>query len=637
MENNYDFCGWATRVNVRCSDGRVILKDAFKHNDGRTVPIVWNHQHNDPLNVLGHALLENRDEGVYVYGKFNDTENGEYAKELVKHGDISQLSIYANQLQQHGHNVEHGEIREVSLVLAGANPGAYIESVMQHADGSDESAVIYTGKNIELYHAEEKESDSDNADKKDEDSDGEETVGDIINTMNEKQKNVLYALVGQALDGEEEVDEDSTVKHSDDDDDGETIGDVIKTMNEKQKKVLYALVGQALSENQNDEGDDKNMKHNVFDTEDLENENVLSHADQSAIIEDAKRCGSLRDAFLAHATDSHGNTVTYGIADIDYLFPDARNVNREPDFIKRDTSWVTKVVNGAKHLPFSRVKSTHANVTADEARAKGYVKGKRKVEEVITLLKRTTDPTTVYKKQKLDRDDVIDITDFDVVAWLKGEMRFMLDEEIARAGLVGDGRSTSDDDHIPEDKIRPIWKDDPLYTIRKRIEVTEAMTAEQRAKAFIKAMIKARKDYKGSGNPTLFTTEDMLTDCLLIEDGVGRPLYDTVDKLATKLRVKEIVTVPVMENLSYEGTGSDTNTYYLLGIIVNMSDYAFGADKGGSINMFDDFDIDFNQMKYLIETRCSGALIKPYSAIVCEAALAGTDTDDDDDDDQGEG
>ena len=559
----YDFSGWATRNNLRCSDGRTIMKDAFKHNDGQTVPLVWNHQHNDPLNVLGHALLENRDEGVYAYCKFNETESGKNAKLLVEHGDVSALSIYANQLKQQGSNVIHGAIREVSLVLAGANPGAFIDSVMSHGEESDDEAIIYTGEDISLFHADEKK------DKPvDEKSEDEETVADVFNTLTEKQKTVVYAMIGQALEEKEESEDNNN--------------------------------------NDDSKGGNKTMKHNVFDKEDTKKD-VLSHSDLEAIFADAKRYGSLKDSVLAH-----------GIEQIDYLFPDAKNVTDTPQFIQRDMGWVQKVMNSVHHTPFSRIKSVLADITEDDARAKGYIKGNLKKDEVFTLLKRTTTPTTIYKKQKLDRDDVVDITDFDVVAWLKSEMRMMLDEEIARAILVGDGRLSSSDDKINEQNIRPIWKDDDLYTIKAPVTVAANATADEKAKAFIRAAIKSRKNYKGSGEPTLYTTEDVLTDCLLMEDTTGRVIYDSVSKLATALRVKEIVTVPVMENLSRVDNGT---TYGLMGIIVNLTDYNIGADKGGAVNMFDDFDIDYNAQKYLIETRCSGALIKPYSAIALELTV----------------
>jgi len=567
----FDFSGWATRNNLKCSDGRTIMKDAFKHNNGQTVPLVWNHQHNDPLNVLGHALLENRDEGVYAYCKFNETESGKNAKLLVEHGDVSSLSIYANQLKQNGSNVIHGAIREVSLVLAGANPGAFIDAVIRHGETSDEEAIIYTGKNISLYHSDEKKEDKPVDEKKtDEKKDTEETVADVFNTLTEKQKTVVYAMIGQALEEKEESEDNN--------------------------------------DNDNSKGGNKTMKHNVFDNEDAKKD-VLSHSDMETIFADAKRYGSLKDSVLAH-----------GIEQIDYLFPDAKNVTDIPQFIQRDMGWVQKVMNSVHHTPFSRIKSVLADITEDDARAKGYIKGNLKKDEVFTLLKRTTTPTTIYKKQKLDRDDVVDIVDFDVVAWLKSEMRVMLDEEIARAALVGDGRLSSSDDKINEQNIRPIWTDADLYTIKAPVTVAANATADEKAKAFIRAAIKSRKNYKGSGEPTLYTTEDVLTDCLLMEDTTGRIIYDSVTKLATALRVKEIVTVPVMENLSRVDNGT---TYTLMGIIVNLTDYNIGADKGGAVNMFDDFDIDYNAQKYLIETRCSGALIKPYSAIALELTTEG--------------
>lgn len=573
---DYDFCGWATRNDLKCSDGRIIRKNAFKDNDGQKVPLVWNHQHNEAFDVLGHAILENRDEGVYAYCKFNDTESGKTAKLLVKHGDVNSLSIYANRLKQQGSNVTHGVIREVSLVLAAANPGAYIEDVISHGETSEDEAVIYTGEEIDLYHSEDGSVDGKSKpleEKKEEKkvADTERTVQDVFDEMTEEQKNVVYAMVGMAL-NENGVD--------------------------------------AKEVNHSDEGDEKEMKNNVFDNDEVkDNENVLSHSEMETIIGDAKRYGSLKESFLAHAAE-------YGIDNIDYLFPEAKSLNNPPEFIKRDMGWVQKVMNGTHHTPFSRIKSVFANITEDDARAKGYMKGNLKKEEVFSLLKRTTTPTTIYKKQKLDRDDVIDITDFDVVAWLKSEMRMMLDEEIARAVLVGDGRLASSDDKIKEDCIRPIATDAELYTIRATVNVATNATDDDKAKAFIRAAIKARKDYKGSGEPTLYTTEDIVTDCLLLEDKMGHLMYDSVAKLANVLRVKEIVTVPVMEG------AKGPNGKDLMGIIVNLTDYNIGADKGGAVNMFDDFDIDYNQQKYLIETRCSGALTKPYSAIALELSIS---------------
>ena len=556
----YDFSGWATKNNLKCSDGRTILRDAFKHNDGQTVPLVWNHQHNDPLNVLGHALLENRESGVYAYCKFNETEAGKNAKMLVEHGDVTALSIYANQLKQKGGNVEHGVIREVSLVLAGANPGAFIDSILRHGEASDEEGVIYTGENIELAHAEEKkEEEKEVAENK------EKTVQDVVNSMTEEQKNVLYALVGQALEG-------NNVEHS---------------------------------EINNNGGDDE-MKHNVFENENMQgnNSNELTHSEMQAILKDAKRYGSLRESCLQH-----------GIEHIDepgYLFPEFKNLNREPEFVGRDMGWVGKVMSGVHRTPFSRIKSLQADIREEDARALGYFKGNMKKEEVFTLLKRTTDPQTVYKKQKLHRDDVLDITDFDVVAFVKKEMRMMLEEEIARAILIGDGRLPDSDDKIQDAHIRSIANEEELYAIHHKVTVTEN-TPEAKAKAMIRESLRARKDYKGSGEPTLFCSESVLTEMLLLEDNNGRIIYDSVSKLATAMRVKEIVTVPVME-----GAQNKDKTKNVLGIIVNLRDYNVGADKGGAVSMFEDFDIDYNAQKYLIETRCSGALIKPFSAIVLE-------------------
>ena len=564
----YDFSGWATKNNLKCSDGRTIMKDAFKENDGQVVPLVWNHQHNDVFNVLGHALLKNKDEGTYAYCSFNGTESGQQAKALVDSGDVVSLSIYANQLKERNGQVFHGNIREVSLVLAGANPGAVITNVIKHGEDVEDEAFIVTGENIELLHSDDKKDDEGTK----EDPDSGKTIKDVFDSMTEEQRTAAYYVITQALNND-----------ADDDDD-----------------------------NDNDQKEDKeDMKHNVFDRDDTDKmEGVIMHSDGtpvtveevSTIFADAKRYGSLKDSVLQH-----------GIEDIEYLFPDAKNVTQTPQFIKRDTGWVSEVMGAVHHTPFSRIKSLFADITEDDARAKGYIKGKLKKEEFFSLIKRTTTPTTVYKK--LDRDDVIDITDFDVVSWIKSEMRGMLDEEIARAVLVGDGRVSSSDDKINETNIRPIWKDEDLYTIKARFTVSDSATDDDKAQAFIRAAIKARKEYKGSGNPVLYTTEDVLTDCLLLTDKMGRDLYDSVEKLAKKLRVSKIVTVPVMEGLTNKVSA---DTYTLYGIIVNLSDYNIGADKGGAINMFDDFDIDYNAQKYLIETRCSGALIKPYSAIAIE-------------------
>ena len=558
---NYDFAGWATKNDIKCTDGRVIRRDAFKHCDGQRVPLVWNHQHNAPEDILGWAELHNKPEGGYAYGSFNSTEDGKLAKELVVHGDITGLSIYANQLQQSGCDVVHGTIREVSLVLAGANKGAKIEAVLSHSDNeyeeSDE-AQIYSGESISLWHADESEK-SNEEEEKVATENSEKTIKDVIDTMNEEQKNALYAVVAAALNGAED--------------------------------------------DENDEEDDADMKHNVFEGDTPEN--TLTHSEMKVIFDDMRRYGSLKDSIAAHSAE-------YGIDQIDWLFPEAKTLNTTPEFIKRDTGWVSKVMNGVHHTPFSRIKSMFADITEDDARAKGYIKGNLKKEEVFSLLKRTAAPTTIYKKQKMDRDDVVDITDFDVIAWLKGEMRLMLDEEIARAILIGDGRLASSDDKISEQNIRPIVSDAELYTIRKKVTVKTTATESEKAKAFIRTAIKARKDYKGSGEPTLYTTEDWLTEMLLLEDTTGRIIYDSVEKLRSVLRVKEIVTVPVMEG------AKGPNNLDLMGIIVNLADYNVGADKGGSVNMMEDFDIDYNQQKYLIETRCSGALTKPYSAIELE-------------------
>lgn len=567
----FDFSGWATRNNVKCSDGRVILRDAFKHNDGQKVPLVWNHQHNDPFNVLGHAILENREEGVYAYCTFNNTESGQAAKEAVEHGDICAMSIYANQLQQQGSNVIHGAIREVSLVHAGANPAAFIDTVIKHGEASDSEAIIYMCDALTLKHSDDNKSDNkeEKDDSKSSDKNNKENIADVFDSLTDKQKNAVYAMIGMALEEQPSTDDKG-------------------------------------KENNNSTKEDKSMKHNVFDQDDQENKDTIKHSEMAAVIADGKRYGSMRESALTH-----------GIENIEYLFPDARNITDMPTFIKRDTDWVQKVMNGTHHTPFARVKSMHANLTEDEARAKGYIKGKMKKEEVFSLLKRTTDPTTVYKKQKMERDDIVDITDFDVVSWIKTEMRMMLDEEIARAILVGDGRLASSDDKINENNIRPIWKDADLYTIKSLVKVAAGATASQKASEYIDQAVRARKEYKGSGSPSLFAPETIITECLLIKDANGRRIYNNLNDLATAMMVKEIIPVPVMENLS---RNDDTNgEVELLGIIVNLSDYNNGADKGGSVNMFEDFDIDYNAEKYLIETRCSGALIKPYSAIALEA------------------
>lgn len=567
IKNNkeFDFAGYATKVNIKCSDGRVIRPEAFKHMDGKVVPLVWQHLHEDPTNVLGHALLEYRNGDIYAWGKFNGTEAGKGSKELVIHGDIESLSIFANQLKQQGDNVIHGIIREVSLVLAGANPGAKIDNIaFAHGDGSEDvsltEAVMYSG---ELVHTEAE----DNAD----------------------------------------TEKDPDLKHEGS---GKTVKDVFDSMSDEQKDVVYAMLAKALNTDDNgvghSEGGTEDMKKNVFDKEEDDQKTTLSHDDLKNIITEAQRCGSFKEAFLAHAQ-------TYGIENIDFLFPDAKNVNGSPTFIKRPTEWVAGVINGVRHSPFSRIKSTAADITADEARARGYVKGALKKEEVIKLLKRVTTPTTVYKKQKLDRDDIIDITDLDVVTWLKAEMRMMLDEELARAILVGDGRAVDSEDKINEDNIRPIYKDDDMYS--HKVTLGSSKTTVD----IIEAVIRARVDYKGQGNPNFYTTTSQLTDMLLLKDTTGRRIYPTVNELANELRVKNIIEVPVLEGVHREtGAGPTLATHDLVGIIVNLNDYVAGADKGGAVSMFDDFDIDYNQYKYLIETRCSGALVEPKSALVIE-------------------
>lgn len=566
----YDFCGWATKNDLQCSDGRVIRRDAFKHNDGQKVPLVWNHDHTDPYRVIGYALLENRDEGVYTYGYFNDTDLGNTAKLYVQHGDINQLSIYANQLKQQGPNVMHGNIREVSLVLAGANPGAYIESVISHGEESDEEAVIFTGEDICLYHSSEKAEEP-----KEEKEMAEESKSETENSENSEK----------------------------------TVQEVIDSMTDEQQKVMYAMIVQALEEGEPEEeseGGTEEMKHNVFDN-DAQQDEVLMHTDiVNEAIADGKRYGSLKESFIQHAA---ANNIT----NYDYLLPEAKSLNTPPEWIKDNDDWVSKIMGAVKHTPFSRVKSMFATLDETEARARGYIKGNMKKDLALSVLKRTTLPTTVYIKMKMDRDDVVDITDFDVVAWQRAEMRGQLDRELARAMLLGDGRDLSSDDKINEQNIRPVLKDDDLYTIKYTVtsgvdyNSTTNSTSDNDSvtKGIIRAAIKARKDYKGSGKPTFFTTEDVLTEMLLIEDQNGRRIYESEVALATALRVKEIVTVPEME--------SHTDIY---GIIVNFNDYNTGADKGGAVSMFDDFDIDYNQMKYLMETRMSGALVRPYSAIV---------------------
>lgn len=691
MAKKCDFAGWATKNDVRCADGRIIRKNAFADQDGARVPLFWNHQHNDPEMVLGHAILMNKDDGVYAKGYFNNSAKAQHVKESIQHGDLLALSIYANQLKEDGGNVLHGIIRELSVVPGGANPEALIETAMlAHGDMWEDSVLVMEAEDVDiLKHSDvededdeeeeeekdekeekaedkkasekqkkeepvedEKESDSEDEDEEEEDkeekdmkhsaTDDEKTVGDVLKTLNEEQKKAVAVLIdsisGDDEDEDEEEKEEEEIKHSADDED-KTVGDVLKTLNEDQKKAVAVLID-AISGDDEDEEDEEEteddeeesaVKHNVFDTDERNYGPVLSHSDMQEIFADWKRVGSLKEAIkhhledgvLAHTVYNHnedgtqGSAQTYGIADINYLFPDARTIYNEPDFVSRQMDWVKKVMNGTRHTPFSRVKSIHADITMEEARAKGYTKGGIKTDEVFALLKRVTTPQTIYKKQKLDRDDIIDITDFNVVAWMKAEMRMMLEEECARAILVGDGRSSASADKISEDHIRPIYSDSSLYTIRT--VVTEGATDADTAAAIIKAAVKARKDYRGSGNTVMFTTADWHTEMALLEDKMGRPLYDTDEKLRNKMRVNDIIDVEAMENLTKDGKA-------LAAIIVDLRDYNVGADKGGEVNFFDDFDLDYNRERYLIETRFSGALVKPYSAIVIEIASSSSDS-----------
>lgn len=582
-----DFSGYATKAGLKCSDGRTITAEAFKHMDGQTVPLVWQHGHDRPENVLGHAILEARADGMYAHGFFNGTSQGENAKLLVQHEDIKALSIYANQLVEKSKNVLHGMIREVSLVLSGANPGALIDQVrIAHSDDPndievlEDEAIIFTG--LELEHSD-KSADVVEDETKDEEvvehaeKDDDETVQDVYNTMNDKQKQVVHFMIGAALEAAADTDEDNSVKQSSTSTDS-TDSSTQTTDNE--------------GDLSHQEGNDT-MSRNVFEQQnDSKAEGpTLSHSDLKGIVDNAQKLGSLKAAMEEYA-------IAHSITDIDLLFPDAKLVGGV-ELIKRRTEWVNSVIDGSKHSPFSRIKSLAADLTADEARAKGYVKGNLKKEEIIRLLKRVTTPTTIYKKQKLDRDDIIDITDLDVVAWLKGEMRLMLEEELARAILVGDGREPDDEDKIDEDKLRPIAWDHEMYS--HPVNIPTGATAD----AIVESVLRARKFYKGTGTPVFYTTDDVLTDMLLIKDTTGRRLYNTEAELAAALRVSRLVVVEVMEDHPN-----------LLGIIVNIADYTIGADRGGAVSMFDDFDIDYNQYKYLIETRASGALTKPKSAVV---------------------
>lgn len=564
----YDFAGYATKNNVRCTDGRVIRKGAFSDQNGGQVPLVWSHNHDSVENVLGHVILKEDENGMYAYGYFNNTKNAEIARVCLAHGDFDALSIYANQLQENGNNVIHGNIKEVSLCLAGANPGALIDTIIAHSEDSEEEAVMLIGGNsVELYHADGQTDDNPL------DADPKTEIEEVINSLTPEQRSVVEGLIGMALET--------------------NMGDE--------------------PNNEPIEGG-KEMKQNVFDNDlrDDNQEHVLTHSQMEVIFKDAKREGSLKESVLKHADE-------YGIKDIDWLFPEAKNLNVPPTFINNPVEWVATVMNGVHRYPFAKIKSMFADIRSDDARAKGYMKGKYKKEEVFSLLKRETTPTTIYKKQKLDRDDVADIIEFDVVAWLKAEMRQKLDEEIARCILIGDGRSSLDEDKVSETNIRPIWTDEDLFTVKKLVSSDAGATAFQKAEDLIDTVIRAHDDYRGSGNPTLFISQEALTDMLLIKDTTGRRIYNSVSDLSTTLMVSKIVPVALMKGQK-RTVGSDTHE--LLALMVNLNDYYVGADKGGAVSMFDDFDIDYNQQKYLIETRCSGALVVPYSAVAFERKAA---------------
>lgn len=574
---DYDFSGYATKANTKCYDGLTIAPNAFADDNGRTVPVVWNHNHSGPEYVLGHALLQNRRDGVYAYVKMNDTPSGQTALEAVRSGDIDAMSIFANGLKKAGQTVMHGVIRELSLVLAGCNPGALIDEIVAHGadnDGEGGEAFIYTDGGLSLKHGLDPDDNPLNEEDDEMAKEGGKTLEEVVDTMNDEQKEALYALVGMAKDGLDEDDDPEEDDYDDYDD-----------------------------EDDYDEEDD--MKHNVFDND--PEQGVLRHSmdEINAAIADGKSCGSMKDAFIAH-----------GIEDVEWLFPEDHLLDTPPRIIDNDQSWVSKVMSGVHHIPFSRVKSMAADLTEEDARAKGYIKGNFKKEQVFSLLKRSTTPTTVYKKQKMDRDDVADITGFDVIAWLKQEMRVKLNEELARAYLIGDGRLSSSDDKINEGNIRPIYNDDDLFTIKVQVETAAGDDTATKLDKMMTAVLKARKNYKGAGNPTFYTTDDILTDLRLMKDKIGHRLYKNDAEVAEALRVKEIVTVPQMENMKGVNGGE------FVGIIVNLADYTVGADKGGSVNMFDDFDIDYNQQKYLIETRCSGAMTTPFGAMAIEYKAA---------------
>ena len=631
---SHDFGGYATKNNIRCSDGRTILRDAFKDNDGSIVPLVWNHQHDDPMNVLGHARLENRKDGVYAYCYLNDSEQANHARELVKHGDINAMSIFANRLQQNNGNVHHGVIREVSLVLAGANPGAYIEeNSFEHSDGTTQylaegEALIYSDSPLNiLVHADKKDDEEDKkeeetteevteekteeepdmaseqeASSEDQNGSSDKTVEEVFNTIPEETQEIIHYIIGCVSEGED-IEEDQV----------DSVKQALDSLNEEQRTVVEYLVGQAAENSDNNEDvdeeevdveEEETVKHNIFDN--TIDESTLIHSEEiAAAISDGQKFGSMKQAFIEHSID-----------DIEYLFPEARLATPTPEMITRPMGWVSEVWNAVKKSPFSRIKSMAADLTEDEARAKGYIKGKEKAEEKFGLLKRVTTPQTIYKKQALDRDDIIDITDFDVVAWLKAEMRMMLDEELSRAILVGDGRSVGHQDKIKEENIRPIYQDDDTYTIHYEVDTDSAADDNEKSQILVDSAVRARADYRGSGTPVFYASTNVINDMLLARDKIGHRLYGNETDLAAALRVSRIVEVPILEGI--ERTDKETKKHTLLGLIVNLGDYTIGADKGGEVNFFDDFDIDYNKEKYLLETRCSGCLTKPYSAIALE-------------------
>lgn len=588
---DYDCSGWATKANVRCYDGLVIAQDAFKECSGKVVPMVYNHDHANVDNVIGHCLLENRPGGVYCYAKFNDTDTGKTARQCVESGDLSAFSIFANGLKKVGSTVKHGFIREVSLVLAGCNPGALIDEVVKHSADEDYEggeAFIYNEDGLSLTH-------------------GMDPEGNPLEDLTHS------ADSGDAVTDDEATQEEAKMADEKNMSKEETVEDVFNTLTEKQKNVVYAIIGSVMPSEKDDDGEeDDTVKQNVFDKD--TNATVLKHSIEEInnVVKTAKSHGTMKAAFEDAGMDS--DELAHSIDNIDWLFPEDHLLDTTPRIIDKPDDWVSVVMGAVHHIPFSRFKSMFADLTEEDARAKGYIKGNFKKEEVFGLLRRSTSPTTVYKKQKLDRDDVIDITSFDVVAWLKQEMRLKLNRELALAYLLGDGRLAASEDKIDENCIRPVFNDSDLFTIKVQCKTTGLTTVEDKYKALIKQILRSRKEYRGSGTPTLFTTEDALTEMLLLEDGIGHPLYADEAALARKLRVKNIVTIPEMEGRK-GAKGGD-----LVCLIVNLADYTVGADKGGAVSMFDDFDIDFNAQKYLIETRCSGALTTPFSAMAVEWA-----------------